>query len=292
MGASMAVSEMITSDPRQNNSPKTLRRLNQRGEPAPRVVQIVGSDPDRMARAACLHVEHGAHIIDVNMGCPAKKVCNSMAGSALLKYPARVAKILEAVVAAIEAPVTLKIRTGPDPQHRNGLEIARIAENIGIQCIAVHGRTRACGYKGKAEYDTIRRIKQAATIPIIANGDIDSPSKARKVLATTGADAIMIGRAAQGQPWLFREIDHYLKTGKPPQKPTMMEVRDIMLEHLDNLYSHYSKKTGVFIARKHINWYLRQTANNIAFRHKINQVEDSRQQFHLVSEYFEEHTTS
>ncbi len=292
MGAGMAVSEMVTSDPRQFNSLKTLRRLLHQGEPEPRVVQIVGSDPDRMALAARMHVDDGAHIIDINMGCPAKKVCNSMAGSALLKYPGRVAKILEAVVNAIEVPVTLKIRTGTHPQHRNGLEIAQIAQNCGIQCLAIHGRTRACGYKGKAEYDTIRSIKQALTIPIVANGDIVSPAMAHKVLATTGADAIMIGRAAQGQPWLFREIDHYLNTGTPPQKPTMMEVRDIMLEHLDNLYDHYGEATGVRIARKHISWYLKQAPDNIAFRHKINKVEDTRQQYQLVSQYFEEHITA
>ena len=292
MGAGMAVSEMVTSDPRQFNTPKTLSRLNHQGEPSPHIVQIVGSDPERMALAARMQVDQGAHIIDINMGCPAKKVCKSLAGSALLKLPEKVAKILEAVVKAIDAPVTLKIRTGTDPQHRNGPEIARIAENAGIQCLAVHGRTRACAFTGQAEYDTIRRIKQAVTIPVIANGDIDSPYKARKVLATTGADAIMIGRAAQGRPWLFREIDHYLKTGKPPQKPTIMEVRDIMLEHLNNLYSHYGEIKGVFIARKHISWYLKQTPNGMTFRHRLNKAEDSRQQFQLASRYFEEHTTA
>ena len=292
LGAGMAVSEMVTSDPRQFNRAKTLRRTNHQGEPTPRVVQIVGSDPERMALSARLQVDRGAQIIDINMGCPAKKVCKSLAGSALLKFPDRVAKILEAVVDAVHVPVTLKIRTGTDPQHRNGLEIARIAENAGIQCLAVHGRTRACAFKGKAEYDTIRLIKKALSIPIIANGDIDTPLKACKVLATTGADAIMIGRAAQGQPWLFREIHHYLKTGKPPQKPTIWEVRDIMLEHINNLYSHYGKTKGVFIARKHIGWYLKQTPNGMAFLQKLNKVEDSRQQFHLASRYFEEHTTA
>ena len=292
MGAGMAISEMVTSDPHRFKNLKTLRRLILRGEPEPRIVQIVGSDPDRMALAARIYVDRGANIIDINMGCPAKKVCNSMAGSALLKHPGRVAKILEAVVNAAKVPVTLKIRTGTDPQHRNGMEIAQIAENNGIQCLAIHGRTRACGYKGEVEYDTIRRIKQTVAIPVIANGDIDSPSKAQKVLATTGADAIMIGRAAQGQPWLFREIDHYLNTGKTPQKPTMMEVRDIMLEHLDNLYDHYGGATGVRIARKHISWYLNNRPSFVSFKHKINQVEDTQQQYRLVSQYFEEHTTA
>jgi tRNA-dihydrouridine synthase B len=283
---------MVNSDPRLRNDAKTLRRLNLEGEPEPHIVQIAGSDPEKMAFAARWHVDAGAHIIDINMGCPAKKVCRIMAGSALLKHPQKVAKILESVVNAIEVPVTLKIRTGTDPQHRNGVEIARIAENSGIQCLAVHGRTRACAYNGKAEYDTIHRIKKAIAIPVIANGDIDSPSKAQKVLAMTGADAIMVGRAAQGQPWLFREIEHYLNTGNPSQKPTIMEVRDIMLEHLDNLYEHYGEATGVRVARKHIGWYLKQAPDAIAFRHKFNQVEDTRQQYRLVSQYFEEHTTA
>lgn len=292
MGAGMTVSEMVTSNPRRFNDAKTLRRLNFHGEPAPHIVQIVGSDPEEMAFAARWHVDEGAHIIDINMGCPAKKVCNAMAGSALLKHPQRVAKILDAVVKATEVPVTLKIRTGTDPYHRNAVEIARIAANTGIQCLAVHGRTKACAYRGKAEYDTIRRIKNAIAIPVIANGDIDSPSKAQKVLATTGADAIMIGRAAQGQPWLFREIEHYLNTGNPSEKPTITEVRDIMLEHLENLYKHYGDAAGVRVARKHISWYLRQTHHAFAFRHKINQVEDTRQQYRLVSQYFEEQTTA
>ena len=287
LGAGMTVSEMVSSDVRLLNTRKTQRRLNHEGEPEPRVVQIAGADPTMMADAARLNVDRGAQILDINMGCPAKKVCNKMAGAALLKEPTRVGRILDAVVNAAGVPVTLKIRTGVDPDHRNGVEIARIAEMAGVQSLAVHGRTRACGYRGNAEYETIRQIKNTVKIPVVANGDIDSPVKAKKVLAITGADAIMIGRAAQGRPWLFREIHHYLSTAKLLKEPTKAEIHNIMLGHLENLYVFYGELMGVRIARKHIAWYLQQRSDCVWLRHRVNRVETAAAQLRILDDCFD-----
>jgi tRNA-dihydrouridine synthase B len=255
LGADVAASEMVTSDVQLWHTAKSLRRMDQRGEPGPRVVQIAGGDPEMMVEAARRNVEAGAEAIDINMGCPAKKVCNRAAGSALLRDEALVAAILDAVVAAVDVPVTLKLRTGWDTSHRNGVEIARLAERTGIQGLAVHGRTRADHYQGTAEYDTIRAIKASVTIPVFANGDIDSGAKARAVLEHTGADGIMIGRAAQGRPWIFREIRHFLATGRVLEPPAHCEVRDIMLTHLEQLYAFYGEHAGIRVARKHLGWY-------------------------------------
>jgi len=286
MGAGLVVSEMVSSNALLWGSEKTLRRIDHSGEDAPRIVQIAGSDPQMMAAAACFNVDHGAQIIDINMGCPAKKVCRMAAGSALLRDEPLVARILDAVVAAVEVPVTLKIRTGWDPDNRNGVSIARIAEQHGIQSLAVHGRTRDCLYRGAAEYDTIRDIKQAVAIPVIANGDIDTPQKAREVLEFTGADGIMIGRAAQGRPWIFREIDHFLQTGKLLPPPQTREVRDILLQHLENLYSFYGQYTGVRVARKHIAWYSKGLRNGAEFRRTINRTDTSQLQLAETRTFF------
>ncbi len=288
LGAGLAISEMVSSEPRLRNSAKTRKRLAHHGEVAPRVVQIAGSEPKIMAYYARYTTENDVHIIDINMGCPVKKVFKKKAGAALLGKPALVGRILETVVNAVDVPVTLKIRTGLDPAQRNAVEIARIAENAGIQALSVHGRTRACGYKQAAEYDTIRAIKQMVSIPVIANGDIDSPQKAYHVLAKTGADAIMIGRAARGRPWLFREIDHYLKTGNVPQEPTMSEVSDIMLEHLENLYSFYGDYEGIRVARKHIAWYVQRCPGSAPFRQRINSIENTNQQFCITRKFLQE----
>jgi tRNA-dihydrouridine synthase B len=284
----MAVSEMISSDASLRGTRKTVRRLDFAGEPGPVSVQILGADPRTMAEAARINVGHGAQIIDINMGCPAKKVCKVAAGSALLMNPPLVGRILDAVVRAVEAPVTLKIRTGWDPDHRNGLEIARIAEASGIRALAVHGRTRACGFSGSAEYHTIRAIKQVVAIPVIANGDIESPEKAKKVLELTGADAIMIGRAAQGRPWIFREIDHYLMTGEKHSAPQPAWIRDILLEHLGNLYTFYGEFQGVRIARKHIAWYSRTQPGGALFRQRINTTDSTEKQQALIVEFFDQ----
>ncbi|WP_260292145.1 tRNA dihydrouridine synthase DusB [Sedimenticola hydrogenitrophicus] len=288
LGAGMAVSEMISSDASLRGTRKTVRRLDFAGEPGPVSVQILGADPRTMAEAARINVDHGAQIIDINMGCPAKKVCRVAAGSALLMDPPLVGRILDAVVRAVEAPVTLKIRTGWDPDNRNGLEIARIAEASGIRALAVHGRTRACGFSGSAEYHTIRAIKQAVTIPVIANGDIESPEKAKKVLELTDADAIMIGRAAQGRPWIFREIDHYLKTGEKHSAPQPAWIRDILLEHLGNLYTFYGEFQGVRIARKHIAWYSKTQPGGALFRQRINTTDSTEKQKALIVEFFDQ----
>lgn len=287
MGAGLAVSEMVSSNALLWGSEKTLRRIDHSGENTPRSVQIAGADPDMMAAAARFNVEHGAQIIDINMGCPAKKVCRIAAGSALLRDQALVGRILDAVVAAAEVPVTLKIRTGWDPDNRNGVAIAGIAESAGIQALAVHGRTRNCYYKGAAEYDTIRAIKQAVGIPVIANGDIDSPEKARQVLDFTGADGIMVGRAAQGRPWIFREIAHYLETGQQLPAPGREQVRDILLQHLENLYAFYGEYTGVRVARKHIAWYSKGIPGGGAFRQHINRVDGSQQQLAATRDFFD-----
>ncbi len=255
LGAGIAASEMVTSDVRLWHTPKSRRRMDHAGEPEPRVVQIAGGEPAMMAEAARRNVDLGAQIIDINMGCPAKKVCNRAAGSALLRDEALVAAILAAVVRAVDVPVTLKMRTGWDAANRNGVQIARLAEALGVQALAVHGRTRADHYQGQAEFATIRMIKSAVRIPVFANGDIDSGAKARAVLEETGADAVMIGRAAQGRPWIFREIRHFLTTGSQPTPPVRAEVRDIMLAHLDQLYAFYGEHAGVRVARKHLGWY-------------------------------------
>ncbi len=286
MGAGMAVSEMISSNSLLWGSEKTKRRANHEGEMEPRCVQIVGADPQLMVKAAQYNVANGAQVIDINMGCPAKKVCQVMAGSALLKDERLVGKIIEAVVNAVSVPVTVKIRTGWDKTHRNGVWIARIAEQAGVQAIAVHGRTRACGYSGEAEYDTIAEIKATVNIPVIANGDIRSPEKAKQVLDYTQADAIMIGRAAQGRPWLFREIEHYLQTGvKLPELP-LSEIQVILLTHLENLYQFYGEYTGVRMARKHLSWYSKGQPHGALFRDTINRVESSVEQVKLMHTFF------
>ncbi|KPK11254.1 MAG: tRNA-dihydrouridine synthase B [Acidithiobacillales bacterium SG8_45] len=287
LGAGMAVSEMVSSNSLLWGSKKTLRRADHGGENEPRSVQIVGADPVMMAQAAQYNVEHGAQIIDINMGCPAKKICKVAAGSALLKDEPLVARILESVVKAVDVPVTLKIRTGWDKDNRNGPDIARIAEDIGIQALAVHGRTRACAYQGEAEYDTIAEIKSSISIPVIANGDITSPEKAKYVLDYTGVDGVMVGRAAQGRPWIFREIQHYLETGQHLPEPTLEEVRDTLMAHVENLYAFYGEYTGVRVARKHISWYSKGTRGGASFRDTVNRVETAEEQFDMVREFFD-----
>jgi len=287
LGAGMAVSEMVASNALLWGSVKTRRRIDHRGEDAPVSVQIAGAAPDMMADAARFNVDHGAQIIDINMGCPAKKVCNVMAGSALLRDERLVGRILEAVVRAVDVPVTLKIRTGWDAEHRNGLPVARIAEQAGIQALAVHGRTRACGYRGTAEHDTVRAIKAAVSIPVIANGDIASPEQAVEVLRRTGADAVMIGRAAQGRPWIFREIGHFMRTGRRLPEPGPAEIHRILTGHLENLYRFYGEPTGVRVARKHIAWYSRGQRDGNGFRDQVNRVEDAAAQLRFVQDYFD-----
>ena len=287
LGAGMAVSEMVASNSLLWGSEKTIRRGNHEGEVEPRVVQIAGSDPAMMAEAAKYNVDKGAHIIDINMGCPAKKICNVYAGSALLKDEPLVAKIVDAVVRAVDVPVTLKIRTGWDRQNKNALMVARIAQDHGIQSLAMHGRTRACMYTGDAEYDTIRAVKQSVSIPVIANGDITSPEKAKFVLEYTGADAVMIGRAAQGRPWIFREIAHFLATGEKLAPPLVAEVRRLLVEHLQDHYALYGEFTGVRSARKHIGWYVRPLPEGEAFRAQMNAIEDSEGQVAAVHRFFD-----
>ena len=287
MGAGLAVSEMVTSNSLLYGSAKTQRRANHDGEVEPISVQIAGSIPEMMADAARHNVDRGAQIIDINMGCPAKKICNVMAGSALLKDEPLVGRILDAVVKAVPAtPVTLKIRTGWDKSNRNALAVLKIAEQSGIRALAMHGRTRACGYTGFAEYETIAAVKAEARIPIIANGDITSPEKAKYVLDATGADALMIGRAAQGRPWLFREIEHYLNTGTHLLPPRVAEIHDILLTHLEDLYAFYGIETGVRVARKHISWYTRGLSGSAAFRHMMNQLPDIVMQRQAVNDFF------
>ena len=287
MGAGMAVSEMVTSNSLLYGSAKTRRRADHAGEVEPISVQIAGADPAMMAQAARYNVDNGAQIIDINMGCPAKKVCNVMAGSALLRDELLVGRILAAVVEAVPAtPVTLKIRTGWDREHRNALSVLKIAQASGISALAIHGRTRACGYSGEAEYDTIAAAKAEARIPIIANGDITTPEKARHVLEQTGADAIMIGRAAQGRPWLFREIGHFLASGEHLASPEVGEIHQVLLEHLDDLYRFYGELAGSRMARKHIAWYTRGLADSAGFRHAMNQLETTREQLDAVNDFF------
>ena len=287
MGAGMAVSEMVSSNSLLYGSETTKRRANHEGEVDPISVQIVGADPKMLARAAQYNVDEGAQIIDINMGCPAKKICNVMAGSALLQDEALVAQILEAVVGAVAVPVTLKIRTGWDKQNRNAIRIAQIAEASGIQALAIHGRTRACAYTGDAEYDTITAVKANVNIPVIANGDITSPEKARYVLQQTGADAVMIGRAAQGRPWLFREIEHFIKTGTHLPAPQVIEVHRVLLKHVYELYSFYGEHTGLRVARKHISWYTKGLIGSAHFRHHMNQLESSAEQLMAVNDFFD-----
>ncbi len=287
MGAGMAVSEMVASNSLLWGSEKTIRRGNHEGEVEPKVIQIAGSDPAMMAEAARYNVDKGAQIIDINMGCPAKKICNVAAGSALLKDEPLVARIVEAVVKAVEVPVTLKFRTGWSKENRNALTIARIAEESGIAAIALHGRTRACMYTGEAEYDTIKAVKASVAIPVMANGDIDSPEKAKHVLEYTGADAVMIGRAAQGRPWIFREIAHYLKTGEKLASPEVAEIRDVLLGHLDDLYAFYGAERGSRVARKHIAWYTKGLKNSASFRARMNQLQTSREQLDAVRGFFD-----
>jgi tRNA-dihydrouridine synthase B len=287
LGAGLAVSEMTTADPRLWTTRKSLKRMDHAGEPDPVSVQIAGYDPAMLADAARYNADHGAEIIDINMGCPAKKVCNVWSGSALLQDEVLVARILDAVVKAVEIPVTLKIRTGWNRENRNGVRIARIAEDSGIAALAVHGRTRADLYEGDAEYETIAAIKQAIRIPVFANGDIDSPEKARRVLGMTKCDAVMIGRAAQGRPWIFREMSHYLATGETLEPPSTSEVRDILLGHLDDLYAFYGEQPGVRIARKHLGWYAKDRAENAAFRAVVNRAESATEQVRLTRDYFD-----
>jgi tRNA-dihydrouridine synthase B len=256
LGAGYAVSEMAASNPRLWATVKTSRRLNHDGEAAPRAVQIAGADPAMMAQAARFNVDRGAQVIDINMGCPAKKVCDVAAGSALMADATLALRIVEAVTAAVDVPVTVKMRTGPDPSRRNAVALARALESAGAAMIAVHGRTRACAFGGRAEYDTIAEVRQALRVPVVANGDIDSPARAAFVLARTGADAVMIGRAAQGRPWIFREVDHFLKTGTLLAPPSLAEIRGVLREHLLDHYAFYGEHCGPRIARKHIGWYI------------------------------------
>lgn len=288
LGAGMAVSEMVASNSLLWGSEKTLRRGNHDGEVEPKVIQIAGADPHMLAEAAQYNVAKGAQIIDINMGCPAKKICNVMAGSALMKHEDLVKRILEAVVTAVPVPVTLKIRTGWDKEHRNALSIAKIAEESGIQSLAVHGRTRACMYMGEAEYDTIKAVKASVKIPVVANGDITSPEKARFVLDYTGADAVMIGRAAQGRPWIFREIEHYLNTGHHAPAPHIEEIRSILLEHLEDHYDFYGKEAGAKIARKHISWYTKGLVGSAAFRREMNGMIHAEEQLESIKRFFDQ----
>ena len=288
MGAGMAVSEMVASNSLLWGSEKTIRRGNHEGEVEPRVIQIAGADPAMMAEAAKYNVDKGADIVDINMGCPAKKICNVYAGSALLQDEPLVARIVDAVVKAVQVPVTLKIRTGWNRDNRNALRIARIAEDHGIRSLAIHGRTRACMYTGDAEYDTIRAVKQSVGIPVIANGDIATPRKAKEVLEYTGADAVMIGRAAQGRPWIFREIDHFLRTGTELAPPGVAEIREVLVAHLHELYAFYGEERGVRVARKHIGWYTKGLKNSAVFRARMNTLETTGMQLDAVERFFGE----
>ena len=286
-GAGMAVSEMVTSNSLLYGSSKTIRRANHEGEVDPISVQIAGADPKMMAEAAEYNADKGAQIIDINMGCPAKKICNVMAGSALLQHEDLVKKILESVVKASPVPVTLKIRTGWDKQHKNAINIAKSAESSGIQALAIHGRTRACHYTGEAEYETIAAVKNEISIPVIANGDITTPEKALEVLRQTSADAVMIGRAAQGRPWIFREIDHFIKTGNHLMPPTIDEVEKTTLEHVIDLYDFYGEESGLRVARKHISWYTKGFKNSAMFRSKMNTIDNTSEQINYIKEFFQ-----
>jgi len=287
-GAGLAVSEMVASNSLLRGGEKTRRRTDHEGEVEPVSVQIAGADPKLMAEAARYNVEQGAKIIDINMGCPAKKICNAMAGSALLRDEALVGRILAAVVEAVSVPVTLKFRTGWDRDNKNALKVAKIAEANGIRLLSLHGRTRACGFSGRAEYDTIREVKAATPLPVIANGDIASPEQARQVLEYTRADGVMIGRAAQGRPWIFREIEHFLATGEKLPAPLVSEIHEVLVAHLHELYAFYGRDTGVKIARKHISWYTKGLAASASFRHRMNQIETCEEQLDTVNRFFEQ----
>lgn len=291
LGAGYAVSEMAASNPKLWETEKSSRRTNHQGESEPRAVQIAGADPQMLAECAKYNVDKGAQIIDINMGCPVKKVCNAWCGSALLQDEKLVGQILDAVVAAVDVPVTLKFRTGWDRAHKNALQIASIAESAGIAMLTLHGRTRADGYKGEAEYDTIAAVKAQARIPVVANGDITTPEKAQFVLRYTGADAIMIGRAAQGRPWIFREIEHYLKTGEYLPPPLVSEVRGLMERHLLEHYAFYGEFMGVRTARKHIGWYVQDLVDGEAFRQQMNQLESCEEQLAAVKMFFDSRTS-
>ncbi len=284
-GASMTPTEMITADQRLWATAKTQSRLALTNQPRPRILQIAGSEPQMLADAARRCVELGADIVDINMGCPAKKVCRRNAGSALLGDEYLVAQLLTAVIAAVTVPVTLKMRTGLSPQQRNGVAIARLAESLGVAAITVHGRTRACMFRGEAEYDTIAAIKAAVRIPIIANGDITSGEKAAEVLAHTRADGLMLGRAVQGRPWLFADINHFLNTGFHKPTPPHSEVRAIILAHLKHLHRFYGEKTGVRVARKHLTWYCRELPDGMTFKNRVVRVESAREQFRIAYEF-------
>ncbi len=291
LGAGYAVSEMVTSRKELWNTLKTSRRADHAGEPGPIAVQIAGTDAAMMAEAAQYNIDRGAQIIDINMGCPAKKVCNKWAGSALMRDEPLALEIARAVVDAAAphgVPVTLKMRTGWSADHRNAVKLARDFESAGVQMLTVHGRTREQGYKGSAEYDTIAAVKAAVRVPVVANGDVTSPEKAREVLAATGADAVMIGRAAQGRPWIFREIAHFLATGTHLAPPLVAEVRRLLLDHLQEHYGLYGEYSGVRTARKHIGWYVRELPGGEEFRGRMNGIEDCAQQLRAVSDYFEQ----
>ncbi|MCG3740865.1 tRNA dihydrouridine synthase DusB [Vibrio cincinnatiensis] len=286
-GAGMAVSEMMSSNPALWKTDKSKNRMVHEGESGIRSVQIAGSDPQLMAEAAQFSVENGAQIIDINMGCPAKKVNKKLAGSALLRYPDVIEDILKAVVNAVSVPVTLKTRTGWDTDHKNCVYIAKLAEDCGIQALALHGRTRTCMYKGEAEYDSIKAVKQAISIPVIANGDIDSPQKAKQVLEYTGADALMIGRPAQGRPWIFQEIQHYLESGTTMPELPITEVKDILLGHVDALHQFYGEYLGPRIVRKHVGWYLKEHEQASEFRRTFNAIEAAPLQLEALEGYFD-----
>jgi tRNA-dihydrouridine synthase B len=286
LGAGLAVSEMVSSRPELRGSRKSRLRLDHAGEPGPVSVQIAGADPALMAEAARCNVAAGAQIIDINMGCPAKKVCDTYAGSALLENEALVARILQAVVAAVEVPVTLKIRTGPSPERRNAVRVARMAEDAGVQLLAVHGRTRACGFGGRAEHETIAEVKSRVRIPVIANGDIETPREARAVLERSGADGLMIGRAAFGRPWIFREIAHFLATGEELAPPACAEIEAVVREHLEGLYALYGEAQGLRVARKHLGWYSRALPGGERFRQQVVRIETAAPQRAAVNDYF------
>ncbi len=285
-GAGLAVSEMVASDPALWNTRKSQLRLNHYEEESPRAVQIVGADPQAMANAARHDADLGAQIIDINMGCPAKKVCNVFSGSALMQNEMLVTKILESVVGAVDIPVTLKIRTGWNKENKNAVKIARIAEDSGIQMLTVHGRTRACGFKGDAEYQTIKQVKDHVSIPVIANGDITTPEKAAEVLTASGADGIMLGRAALGNPWIFNEITHFQKTGVRLSPPTVDEIQQVILQHLTGLYELYGEHTGVRVARKHVGWYSQHLESGEVLRSRVNKTESVERQLLVIDNYF------
>jgi len=286
-GAALAVSEMVSSRPELRSSRKTLLRMDHAGEPGPVSVQVAGSDPQMLADAARYNVERGAQIIDINMGCPAKKVCNVAAGSALLANEELVARIVAAVVAAVDVPVTVKIRTGPSPERRNAVRIARLVEAAGAQMLAIHGRTRTCMFEGNAEYDTIAEVKSRLRIPVVANGDIATPEHAKQVLERTGADGVMVGRAAQGRPWLFRQITHYLATGERLAPPAPREMAAVLVEHLDGLYDLYGDEQGTRVARKHIGWTVRELPGGESLRSAVNSITAAQAQRAAVNDYFE-----